>query len=143
METEYQIAKANENIEPGFSELMDWLDNVAEEMNPQEILTMFVRAVQIDKTEVRLYFAFDYYGDNFTPPKKDEHPVDGCSSNSPMVEARRIELRSYMAPWQASPSSVVEKVSRGACATTHGPRSSWFDLSLRHTNYVRKCSFLR
>lgn len=40
LETEYQIAKANENIEPGFSELMDWLDNVAEEMNPQEILTM-------------------------------------------------------------------------------------------------------
>lgn len=84
--TEYQIAKANENIEPGFSELMDWLDNVAEEMNPQEILTMFVRAVQIDKAEVRLYFAFDYYGDNFTPPKKDEHQLKRCSSNSPMVE---------------------------------------------------------
>lgn len=86
LETEYQIAKANENIEPGFSELMDRLDNVAEEMNPQEILTMFVRAVQIDKAEVRLYFAFDYYGDNFTPPKKDEHQLKRCSSNSPMVE---------------------------------------------------------
>ena len=104
LETEYQIAKANENIEPGFSELMDWLDNVAEEMNPQEILTMFVRAVQIDKTEVRLYFAFDYYGDNFTPPKKDEHQLKRCSSNSPMVEPRGIEPLTSWLPAMRSPS---------------------------------------
>ena len=104
LETEYQIAKANENIEPGFSELMDWLDNVAEEMNPQEILTMFVRAVQIDKAEVRLYFAFDYYGDNFTPPKKDEHQLKRCSSNSPMVEPRGIEPLTSWLPAMRSPS---------------------------------------
>ena len=83
---------------------MDWLDNVAEEMNPQEILTMFVRAVQIDKAEVRLYFAFDYYGDNFTPPKKDEHQLKRCSSNSPMVEPRGIEPLTSWLPAMRSPS---------------------------------------
>lgn len=87
LEVDYEIAKANEGIEPDMSDLMDWLDNMAQELTPQEILKMFVRAVEITEAEVRLFFAFDYYGDGFTPPKyKDEHPVEGCSSNPTMVE---------------------------------------------------------
>lgn len=105
LEVEYEQAKVNENIEPGYAELMDWLDHLAEEMNPQEILSMFVRCVQIDRNEVRLYFAFDYYGDNFKPPtKQDEHPQDGCSSNSLMVEPRGIEPLTSWLPAMRSPS---------------------------------------
>lgn len=90
LEVEYEIAKTNEGIAPDVSELMEWLDNMAEELTPQETLSMFVRAVEITESEVRLFFAFDYYGDGFTPPQwKDEHPVKGCSSNSPMVEPSR------------------------------------------------------
>ena len=87
LEVEYEIAKANEGIAPDMSDLMDWLDNMAEELTPTQILQMFVRAVEVTEAEVRLFFAFDYYGDGFTPPKyKDEHQLKRCSSNSPMVE---------------------------------------------------------
>lgn len=86
LEHEYEIAKRNESVTPGVQELMEWLDDMAQELTPQEIIKMFIRAVRIGKTEVAVYFAFDYYGDNFKPPKKDEHPVEWCSSNSPMVE---------------------------------------------------------
>lgn len=88
LEAEYQTAKALEGIKPDFTELMEWLDDLSEEMEPQDILSMFVRAAQIDREEVRVYFAFDHYGDGFTPPKKDEHPVEGCSSNPLMVELK-------------------------------------------------------
>lgn len=60
-----------------------------------------------------------------------------------LVEARRIELRSYMAPWQASPSSATDRVSSRAGTVAHGPGSSQFDLSLRHTDYVRRRISLR
>ena len=94
LEAEYQIAKTNEAIEPDFTDLMEWLDEMAEELSPKEILTMFVRAAEIEDGEVRLFFAFDYYGNDFTPPKwrqkQDEHPVDGCSSNPLMVEPKNI-----------------------------------------------------
>lgn len=98
LEVEYEIAKTNEGIEPDVSELMEWLDNMAEELTPQNILNMFVRAVEITETEIRLFFAFDYYGDGFTPQKwKDElSSFEDSSSNSPVVEARRIELRSIL-----------------------------------------------
>lgn len=91
LEVEYEVAKTNESIEPDFTDLMEWLDNMADNLNPKEILRMFVRAVEIAESEVRLFFAFDYYGNDFTPPKwKDEHPKEGCSSNSPMVEHKQI-----------------------------------------------------
>ena len=96
LETEYELAKINENIEPDFSELMEWLDNIAEEMNPQEILSIFVRAVQVDRNEVRLYFAFDHYGDNFKPPTKGELSASVNSSpNSPMVEPSITKANAY------------------------------------------------
>lgn len=105
LETEYQIAKANESIEPDFSDLMEWLDDMAEELTPQEIIKMFVRAVQVDKKEIRLYFAFDHYGDNFKPPKKDE-PLQSAkgSSNTTMVEPRGIEPLTSWLPAMRSPS---------------------------------------
>ena len=108
LEAEYQIAKTNEAIEPDFTDLMEWLDEMAEELSPKEILTMFVRAAEIEDGELRLFFAFDYYGNDFTPPKwrqkQDEHPVDGCSSNPLMVEPRGIEPLTSWLPAMRSPS---------------------------------------
>lgn len=95
LEVEYKIAKTNEAIEPDFTDLMEWLDNMAEELSQKEILDMFVRAVEIEKAEVRLFFAFDYYGNGFTPPKWKNEPGKPGSSNVPMVEHRNIRSNRY------------------------------------------------
>ena len=119
------------------SDLMDWLDNMAQELTPQEILKMFVRAVEITEAEVRLFFAFDYYGDGFTPPKyKDEHPVEGCSSNPTMVEARRIELRSILPSPSGSTGLADGRFSEGAGPPANVALPSRFDLCASHTGYV-------
>ena len=136
LESEYQIAKINENVTPGVQELMEWLDNMAQELTPKEIIKMFVRAVRIGKTEVAVYFAFDHYGDNFKPPKKDEHPVDGCSSNSPMVEARRIELRSILRSCSGSTSLFRDRISEDVGSRTNVELPSPFFLFQSHTDYV-------
>ena len=57
---------------------------------------MFVRMIEVDGEQLNLYFAFDFWDDDFMPQKKT-NPEKG-SSNNPMVEARRIELRSTKAP---------------------------------------------
>ena len=98
LENEYRIAKANESLEPNYDDLMRWLDEMAQHLTPREILKMFVRAAEIEEDVVKLFFAFDRYGDGFMPPKiTHELSADKNSScNSPMVEARRIELRSIL-----------------------------------------------
>ena len=101
LETEYEIAKINESIEPDFTELMEWLDGMAEELTPKEIIDTYVRCVEICQDQLRLYFTFDYYGDNFNPTKQDEHPVEGCSSNSPMVELNIIYANTQNKPSKA------------------------------------------
>ena len=137
LEVEYEIAKANEGIAPDMSDLMDWLDNMAEELTPTQILQMFVRAVEVTEAEVRLFFAFDYYGDGFTPPKyKDEHPVKGCSSNSLMVEARRIELRSILRSCSGSTSLFRDRISEDVGSRTNVELPSPFFLFQSHTDYV-------
>lgn len=55
-----------------------------------------------------------------------------------LVEVRRIELRSKAIPWQVSPSSVVGWLSNASHPTTRVRHPSWFGLSLRHTNHVRR-----
>lgn len=88
LETEYQIAKANESLEPNYDDLMQWLDEMAQHLTPKEILKMFIRAAEIEGDVVKLFFAFDYYGDDFTPPKmRHELSAGGDSScNSLVVE---------------------------------------------------------
>lgn len=88
LEAEYQIAKANENIEPDYEDLRLWLDEIAQNLTPPEILKRFIRAAEIEGDVVKLFFAFDYYGNDFTPPKY-RHELfsnENSSCNSPMVE---------------------------------------------------------
>lgn len=92
LEAEYQIAKANEALAPDYDDLMQWLDDMAQHLTPKEILKMFIRAAEIEGDVVKLFFAFDYYGDDFTPPKlRHELSTDADSScNLLMVEPRHI-----------------------------------------------------
>ena len=101
LEAELRMAEHDESIKLGVSELMLWLDTIAETLSPVEIISNFIRFVEIDGDTVMVYFAFDHHGDGFTPnKKKGEHP---CARrevrlNASMVEPRRIELRSTTAP---------------------------------------------
>jgi len=53
-----------------------------------------------------------------------------------MVEARRIELRSIHASCQASPCSVILLFSSGNPSLTEEIRTSRFQLSKAHTDYI-------
>lgn len=91
LEAELRIAEAQEEFTVGVDELMLWLDDAAEELTPEVILSTFVRFTEIGRDEVRVYFAFDSYGDDFTPAKKKGEPSTEVNSspNSPMVELMR------------------------------------------------------
>ena len=91
LEAELRIAEAQEEFTVGVDELMLWLDDAAEELTPEVILSTFVRFAEIGRDEVRVYFAFDSYGDDFTPAKKKGEPSTDVNSspNSPMVELMR------------------------------------------------------
>ena len=87
LESELRIAESQESIKVGVDEIMLWLDEAAEELTPQIILKTFVRCVEIDGNELRLYFAFDRWGDDFIPGKKigEQSTEVNSSPNSLMV----------------------------------------------------------
>ena len=88
LEAEYQMAKAYESLQPDYDDLRGWLDNMAQNLTPAEILHDFIRAAEIKDDFIELFFAFDYYGNDFTPPKY-RHELfsnENSSCNSPMVE---------------------------------------------------------
>ena len=60
-----------------------------------------------------------------------------------LVEARRIELRSILDPWSGSTSLVAVLISGQLGTATRVAGPSRFDLSLRHTGYVRKSISLK
>lgn len=138
LETEYQIAKANESLEPNYDDLMQWLDEMAQHLTPKEILKMFIRAAEIEGDVVKLFFAFDYYGDDFTPPKmRHELSAGGDSScNSLVVEPRRIELRSILNRPRGSTSLVGDRSSERIGSPTNVAAPSRFSLFPGHTGYV-------
>ena len=103
IEAQLRIAERGESMSFGVDELMLWLDEIATEITPLDILNKFVRFAEIDgkSNRIRVYFAFDKHGDGFPPNSADkgEHLYEErCSPNSTLVEARRIELRSTKAP---------------------------------------------
>lgn len=138
LEAEYQIAKANESIEPDYEDLRLWLDEIAQNLTPPEILKRFIRAAEIEGDVVKLFFAFDYYGNGFTPPKmRHELSAGGDSScNSLMVEARRIELRSILNCPQGATGLVSDRASERIGSQTNVAAPSRFSLSRGHTDYV-------
>ena len=138
LEAEYHMAKAHESLEPDYEEIRQWLDEIAQNLTPQEILKMFIRAAEIEGDVVKLFFAFDYYGNDFTPPKY-RHELfsnENSSCNSPMVEARRIELRSILNCPQGATGLVSDRASERIGSQTNVAAPSRFGLSRGHTDYV-------
>ena len=138
LEAEYQIVKANESIEPDYEDLRLWLDEIAQNLTPPEILKRFIRAAEIEGDVVKLFFAFDYYGNDFTPPKyrHELFSSENSSCNSPMVEARRIELRSILNCPQGATGLVSDRASERIGSQTNVAAPSRFSLSRGHTDYV-------
>lgn len=138
LEAELRIAEREETFNIGVDELMLWLDDAAENLTPEVILGTFVRFVEIDGKTLNVYFAFDHYGDDFRPKQKKAEPCpEGHSStNSPMVEARRIELRSILNCPQGATGLVSDRASERIGSQTNVAAPSRFRLSSGHTDYV-------
>jgi site-specific DNA recombinase len=94
IEAQLRIAERGESMSFGVDELMLWLDEIATELTPLDILNKFVRFAEIDgkSNRIRVYFAFDKHGDGFSPNSADkgEHLYEErCSPNSTLVELMR------------------------------------------------------
>lgn len=90
LESALRIAKQDEEDEPTVEELLEWLDDLADDLTDAELISQFVRAAQLDGDVLKLHFPFCHYGNDWDPSKKDElPPEDDSSSNSPMVEPKR------------------------------------------------------
>ena len=92
LEVELREVEASEHAELTDDAVIAWLDHIAQEPDPLEVIAVFVRLIEIDGTELRIYFAFDHFGNDFMPRKRKSEPSpDGKSShNSLMVEPRNI-----------------------------------------------------
>lgn len=88
LETDLREAQAREGATLTEEALTSWLDHLAEEPDTEQIIDMFVRMIEVDGEQLNLYFAFDFWDDDFMPQKKT-NPEKG-SSNNPMVEPRII-----------------------------------------------------
>ena len=90
LEAQLAVALANEEKEIPQDDIEDWLTQIAKDCSKEDILREFVRAVEIDRDEIRLYFEFDELPDDFDPTKKAERRlVERRSTNSLMVELMR------------------------------------------------------
>ena len=91
LEARLRVAEQSEALEPSVDDVLLWLDDLANDTTPLEILNEFVRFVEINGKDVTVYFMFDELPDDFTPKqKKAEHPCyQRCSTNSLVVELMR------------------------------------------------------
>lgn len=98
LETELREAEAAEHADLTNDDLMAWLDHVAEEPDPLEIIEVFVRLIELDGDELRIYFAFDNWGNDFMPRKRKCEPSaeTNSSHSSLMVESRKIFANSVI-----------------------------------------------
>lgn len=95
LEARLRVAEQAESLEPSVDDVLLWLDDLANDTTPLEILNEFVRFVEIDGKDVTVYFMFDELPDDFTPKqKKAEHPCyQRCSTNSLVVEVWKRERK--------------------------------------------------
>lgn len=103
IEAQLRIAERDESMSFGVDELMLWLDEIATELTPLDILNKFVRFAEIDgkSNRIRVYFAFDKHGDGFSPNSADkgEHLYEErCSPNSTLVVLRMGKLSRVAGP---------------------------------------------
>lgn len=98
LETELREAEATEHAELTDEDIMAWLDHIAQEPDPLVVIDTFVRLIELDRDELRVYFAFDNWGNNFMPQKRksEPSPEDESSHNSLMVEPRKIFANSVI-----------------------------------------------
>ena len=89
LEANLRQAQANEGANLSGEAIAAWLDHIAQEPDAAEIIETFVRLIEVDGDELKLYFAFDYWGDDFQPKQKKANPEKG-SPNNPMVEPQKI-----------------------------------------------------
>ena len=106
LEARLRIAERSEDFTPDIDAVFLWLDDLASDTTPLEVLNEFVRFAAIDGEEITVFFMFDDLPDDFTPDKKKaEHPCyQRCSTNSPVVEPRGIEPLTSWLPAMRSPS---------------------------------------
>lgn len=90
LEARLLVAERSESFAPSIDDVLLWLDDLANDTTPLEVLNNFVRFVEIGES-VRTFFMFDDLPDDFTPDKKKaEHPCyERCSANSTVVELMR------------------------------------------------------
>ena len=70
LEARLRVAEQSEALEPSVDDVLLWLDDLANDTTPLEILNEFVRFVEIDGKDVTVYFMFDELPDDFTPKQK-------------------------------------------------------------------------
>ena len=102
LEADLRIAEHQESMRPSREVIEEWLDTMAAQLDPNKIIGTFVRFAKLEGNEVSLYFAFDHWGNDFTPIKKGEPSAEANSSpNSRLVDLsginpnRRVLLRVF------------------------------------------------
>ena len=103
LEADLRQAKASESAHLSGEDIAAWLDHIAQEPDAAEIIDTFVRLIEVDGDELKLYFAFDYWGEDFQPKQKKTNPEKG-SSNNPMVETKGVEPSASAMRRQRSPN---------------------------------------
>ena len=106
LEARLRIAEKAEGFTPDIDAVLLWLDDLASDTPPLEVLNEFVRFAEIDGERVTVFFMFDDLPDDFTPEKrKAEHPCfQRCSTNYPRVETKGIEPSTSSMRPRRSPS---------------------------------------
>ena len=74
LEADLRQAQASESAHLSGEDIAAWLDHIAQEPDAAEIIDTFVRLIEVDGEELKLYFAFDYWGDDFQPKQKRRTP---------------------------------------------------------------------
>ena len=103
LEADLRQAQASEGANLSGEAIAAWLDQIAKEPDAAEIIETFVRLIEVDGDELKLYFAFDYWGDDFQPKQKKANPEKG-SPNNPMVETKGVEPSASAMRRQRSPN---------------------------------------
>lgn len=107
LEADLRIAKHQESLKPSREVIEEWLDTMAAQLDPKRIIGTFVRFAKLEGNMISLYFAFDHWGNDFTPIKKDEPSAEAnSSSNSRLVELSITKKNSSAARYGANECTI-------------------------------------
>lgn len=141
LEEQLEAARAIEAVSLDRDRVLYVLENIAK-ADAGTILDAFVaKVVLFGDDDLRIAFTFD--ARDAADIEIGEHPGPDSSPIVPMVEARRVELRSMPDPRSGSTSLFDARILKLVGASTSVAASSRFDLSFGHTDYVPKSVSLR